>query len=444
MTTSRFDPSGPLRGTLRPPPDKSISHRAALLAAMGEGRSRISNYLMAQDTAATLRAIAALGASHTEDRAEDDALDVEIGGIGLHGPRPAEIDVGNAGTLLRVLPGWLAGQDGRRWTLDGDDSIRSRPVDRVAEPLQLMGAEVDCREGRLPPLAITGSRLRGISYELPIASAQVKSCILLAGLLAEGETVLVEPVPSRDHTERMLTAAGASIEVESTGSLATARRPMPRRITVRSVESLGSRSWEVPGDFSSAGFLTAAALLVPGSDLRLERVGINPTRVGLLGIATRMGGAIEVEEASQDGPEPTGTLQVRHSALQATRVGPAEVPMAIDELPLVALLGCFADGETVVTGAEELRRKESDRIATVVDGLRALGARIEALPDGFAVTGTGDLRGGTLDPRGDHRMALLGAVAGLASRDGVEVESFGSSEVSYPGFESDLGELLDR
>jgi 3-phosphoshikimate 1-carboxyvinyltransferase len=444
MTSARFEPSGPLRGALRPPPDKSISHRAALLAAMGDGRSRISNYLAAEDTTATLRAIAALGARYDADRRDDRALDVVVEGVGLRGPGPAEIDVGNAGTLLRVLPGWLAGQAGGEWTLDGDDSIRRRPVDRVADPLRLMGAEVECREDRFPPLRVSGAELDGVEYRLPVASAQVKSCVLLAGLLADGETAVTEPAPSRDHTELMLEAAGAPLEIEPTGSLATARTPMPQRITVRRVAGLPARSWDVPGDFSSASFLIAAALLVPGSELRLERVGINPTRIGLLGIATRMGAAIEVEEEPGTGPEPLGAVIVRHSALQGTRIGPAEVPLAIDELPLVGLLGCFADGETIVTGAEELRHKESDRIAALVDALRGLGAEAERLPDGFAVKGTGTLRGGALETRGDHRIALLGAIAGLASGEGVEVRGFDAAAISYPGFEADLRSLLDE
>jgi 3-phosphoshikimate 1-carboxyvinyltransferase len=441
MTEARFEPSGPLRGTLRPPPDKSISHRAALLAAMAGARTRISNYLVAEDTTATLRAIAALGARPETERRDERALEVVVDGVGLRGPRPAAVDVGNAGTLLRVLPGWVAGQEGRTWTLDGDESIRRRPVDRVAEPLRRMGAEVECREGRLPPLRVTGAPLHGISYELPVASAQVKSCVLLAALLADAETSVTEPAPTRDHTELMLRAAGVALEIEPTGTLATARRPMPRRITVRPVESLAGRSWEVPGDFSSAAFLIAAALAIPGSELRLDGVGINPTRVGLVGIATRMGAGIEVEEQPGIGVEPSGTLLVRHSALQGTRVGPAEVPLAIDELPLVGLLGCFADGETVVSGAAELRHKESDRIAAVVEGLRGLGAEIEERDDGFAVEGRGELRGGRLDARGDHRLAMLGAVAGLASRDGVEVGGIDAVAVSYPRFEEDLASL---
>jgi 3-phosphoshikimate 1-carboxyvinyltransferase len=370
-------------------------------------------------------------------------MDVRVKGVGLRGAQPAEVDVGNAGTLLRILPGWLAGQSAGEWTLDGDESIRRRPVDRIARPLLEMGAEISCRDDRLPPLALVGASLRAINYKLPVASAQVKSCILLAGLLAEGETTVTEPQPTRDHTERMLAAAGAPIEVEPAGTPVTIHGQLPaQRVTVRPAERLELAELEVPGDFSSAAFLLAAALLAPGSHVRLEGVGINPTRIGLLGILTRMGAAIEVIETAAAGSEPRATIVARHGPLEGTRVGGGEVPLAIDELPLVALLGCFADGQTVVSGAEELRHKESDRIATVVDGLRGLGAEIEATEDGFAVTGSGELRGGTLDAAGDHRLAMLGAVAGLASRDGVEVGGFESAEVSYPGFAGDLEALL--
>jgi 3-phosphoshikimate 1-carboxyvinyltransferase len=435
MTTSRFDPSGPLRGTLRPPPDKSISHRAALLAAMGEGRSRISNYLMAQDTAATLRAIAALGASHTEDRAEDGALDLEVEGVGLHGPRPAEIDVGNAGTLLRVLPGWLAGQDGRRWTLDGDDSIRRRPVDRVAEPLTAMGADVEAHEGRYPPFTVRGAELAGIAYDLPVPSAQVKSCVLIAGMFAEGSTTVVESSQSRDHTERLLRRARVPFLKEDL------------RLTVRQVDELElGEQLVVPGDPSSAAFIVAAATLVAGSRVVVSDVGLNWTRSGFFRIAERMGAVIlgDLEEPGTEGDgEPVGELDVASSTLEGTVVEGDEVPLAIDELTLVALLGAFADGETVVRGAEELRYKESNRIEGVVEGLRGLGADIEETEDGFVVRGDGSpLRGGTLSSLGDHRLAMLGAVAGLASEEGVEVLDMDAAAVSYPGFELDLQALL--
>ena len=436
----RFQPAGPLRGELRPPPDKSVSHRAALFGAMADGPTRITRYLDSADTRATLRAVAAVGADVREGQADEHGgLFVEIEGVGLRGPRSAEIDVGNAGTLLRIMPGWLAGQSEGEWGFDGDESIRRRPVDRVADPLRLMGAEVDCRDGRLPPLRIRGAPLHAIDYELPVASAQVKSCLLLAGLLAEGETTIHEPVWTRDHTERMLAAAGAAIRRDG------------EAITISPAERLEAGDVPVPGDFSSAAFFLVAALLVPGSEVSLREVGINRIRIGLLSILSRMGvdmggahghHAMTTHEIREPGPEPVATLNVRHAELAGAEVGEEDVPATIDELPLVALLGCFADGETVVSGAGELRAKESDRVAGVVEGLAGLGGEIEARPDGFAVRGSGGLRGGTIDARGDHRLGMLGAVAGLASREGVEVIGFDAVAVSYPGFERDLRSLI--
>jgi 3-phosphoshikimate 1-carboxyvinyltransferase len=450
VANERFDPSGPLRGDLAPPSDKSISHRAALLAAMAEGRSRITGYLDSADTRSTLAAVRALGAGVELEPERPGALRVEVEGIGLRGPGahagadPLRIDVGNAGTLLRLLPGWLAGQGRGAWELDGDESIRRRPVDRVARPLGLMGGRTEAREGRLPPLRVEGAELQGIEYRLPVASAQVKSCLLLAGLLAEGETRVIEPAPTRDHTERMLRAAGAAVSAQPHGTRIAIRGELPPRlVTVRPAERLRPSGFEVPGDISSAAFHLVAALLVPGSSVRLVGVGLNPTRVGLLGILNRMGAPLEVEEYPQAaGGEPVGAIRASHGRLQGTRVAPGEVPLAIDELPLVALAGCFAEGETVVRGAEELRHKESDRITAVVEGLRGLGAEIEALPDGFVVKGTGGLRGGVLDSRGDHRLAMIGAIAGLASREGVEVVGMDAAAVSYPNFTADLRSLL--
>jgi len=460
MNGERFEPSGPLRGTLAPPPDKSISHRAAIVAAMGEGETAIHGYLRSADTLATVEAIKGLGAgveeldrvglgeksaSSTENSPNPRgsvALDLLISGVGLRGPRSVAVDVGNAGTLLRLLPGWLAGQPGGEWTLDGDESIRKRPVDRIAQPLTAMGARVSCRDEKHAPLRVRGSELHGIEYRLPVASAQVKSCLLLAGLLAEGETSVIEPAPSRDHTERMLARAGVALETRDVGTSLAIRGALPaRRVTVRPAERLELGELFVPGDLSSAAFPLVAALLVPGSEVRLEGVGVNPYRVGVLGILNRMGAAVEVIETAPAGGEPRATLVARHGPLVATRVGAGEVPLAIDELPLVALAGCFADGETVVSGAEELRHKESDRISTVVEGLRGLGAEIEATADGFVVAGSGELRGGAFDSAGDHRLAMLGAVAGLASREGVEVRGLEAALVSYPGFGSDLRSL---
>jgi 3-phosphoshikimate 1-carboxyvinyltransferase len=395
---------------------------------MAAGRVEVENYLDSADTRSTLAAIAALGAvldGVSDTRIEDR---IAIRGVGLRGPSPAAIDVGNAGTLLRLLPGWLAGQGGGAWTLDGDDSIRRRPVDRVAEPLRLMGASIGSRDGRLPPLRIEGAPLSGIEYELPVASAQVKSCLLLAGLLAEGETRIIEPAPSRDHSERMLAAAGAEVRREGDS------------VTIRPAATLEPGPIAVPGDLSAAAFFIVAATILPGSDLALTGVGLNPTRAGLLSILDRMGAAIAVEEADET-PEPSGALRVGAAELRGTDVGGAEVPLAIDELPLVALAACFAEGETRIGDAAELRRKESDRIATVCEALASLGGDVEATADGLIVRGSGGLRGGSVDSHGDHRIAMMGAIAGLASREGVEVDGMEAAAISYPGFEDDLARL---
>ncbi len=429
----RFDPASRLRGQLRPPADKSISHRAALIGAMASEPVQIRNYLDAADTAATLRAVRSLG---TMVERRDSELLIRGGGLRNVQPPSAPIDVANAGTLMRLLPGWLSFQRGHSFTLDGDDSIRRRPIDRIAEPLSLMGAQVEAREGRYPPLTLHGTQLHGIEYELPVASAQVKSCLLLAGLITDSTTV-IEPVATRDHTERMLARAGAPIE---RAKLADGRL----RTTVGNADKLELDPVEVPGDLSSAAFMIVAGVLVPGSRLVLEGVGVNWTRSGFLRILERMGAIVLAspeQKGSFDAHEPVAEIDVSHCQLEGTDVGPEEVPLAIDELPLVALLACFAEGDTVVRGAGELRLKESDRIAAVTKGLRALGAQIEETPDGFAVHGTGGLVGGRLEARGDHRLAMLGAIAGLASKDGVEVVGMEAAAVSYPRFLDDLSAL---
>jgi 3-phosphoshikimate 1-carboxyvinyltransferase len=431
MTNMRFDPAGALQGMIVAPADKSISHRAALFGAISSEPVEVSNYLHAADTDATLAAVQRLGAVVEE---ADGRL--VIRGVGLRGARECDgpIDVANAGTLMRLLPGWLAAQDGRAWTLDGDASIRRRPVDRIAEPLRLMGATLDARDGRFAPFRITGSPLHGIAYALPVASAQVKSCVLLAAIAADGETTLTEPAPSRDHTERMLLAGGIGVRRDAAGLHVTGGQP------------LALSRIRVPGDLSSAAFAITAAVLVPGSRVVVGDVGVNWTRTGFIRILARMGasvlGQLEDAGAPLGSVEPIEQLEVTHGPLVATVVEQAEVPLAIDELPLVGLLGCFAEGQTIVRGAGELRLKESDRIATVVDGLRGLGGQIEATADGFVVTGTGGLRGGRIEAHGDHRLAMMGAVAGLASRDGVEVVGMDAAAVSYPGFVGDLGRLV--
>ena len=442
---TRFEPSGPLRGRVVPPADKSISHRAALFAAMSDEPVTIHNYLSAEDTLSTLNVIRALGAAvemdpatagGTQPGASDEGLTVLVRGVGLATAAPTTgglLDVGNAGTLLRILPGWLAGQPGGVWTLDGDESIRRRPVDRVVDPLRLMGARIDARAERFTPLRIEGRPLTAVDYELPMASAQVKSCLLIAGLMAEGETTLTEPARSRDHTERILTRARAPFSRDGD------------ELRIAALDELELDDVVVPGDPSSAAFLAAAALIVPRSRIVIDRVALNWTRTAFLRIAQRMGAVIiaDLEEPAGDVPpdEPVGEVDVCQAPLEGTVVEADEVPLAIDELPLVALLGCFAEGETVVRGAEELRLKESDRIEGVVEGLRELGADIEAAPDGFVVRGGGGLEGGRLEARGDHRLAMLGAVAGVASRNGVEVVGMDAAAVSYPGFEADLAAL---
>lgn len=431
----RFDPVDRLRGTVAAAPDKSLSHRAAMFGAMAQDPVRVTGYLMAEDTISTLNAMRALGAL-VEERGDE----LVIRGVGLREPREVDgmIDVGNAGTLMRLLPGWLAAQEGRSWTFDGDSSIRKRPVDRVAAPLREMGGVIEARDDRFPPFTVHGARLRGITYALPVASAQVKSCVLMAGMLADGQTTVVEPVPSRDHTERMLAAAGVGITRDGA------------RITVRQADELELDALVVPGDPSSAAFMIAAGVLVPGSRLVITNCGANWTRTGFMRIAQRMGAVVvgDFEPVPAAGDlaiptrEPLTDIDVTAGPLVGTTVEPDEVPLAIDELPLVALLACFAEGETVVKGAEELRFKESDRIEAVVTGLRGLGADIEGTPDGFVVQGTGGLRGGTIESHGDHRLAMLGAIAGMASLEGVEVVGMEAAAVSYPGFQDDVAGLL--
>jgi 3-phosphoshikimate 1-carboxyvinyltransferase len=430
---ARFAPGLRLRGRLAPPPDKSISHRAAIVGAIASEPVRVENYLDAADTRSTLAALRELGVI-----VEQRAGRIVIRGVGMRNAQPPDgpVDVGNAGTLMRLLPGWLAIQQGQSFTLDGDSSIRGRPVDRIAEPLRQMGAQLEARDGRYPPFTITGAALRSVDYTLPVASAQVKSCVLLAGL-ATSHTTVTEAIPSRDHTERMLLAGGAQVDRHELAGGGWSS-------SVGNADELELEHIRVPGDLSSAAFLITAGVLVPGARLVLDDVGVNWTRTGFLRILDRMKAIVvgELEPVGAFGAaEPVSDIDVSYGPIVGTTVEADEVPLAIDELPLVALLGCFAEGETIVRGAAELRVKESDRIATVVDGLRGLGADIEALPDGFVVRGTGGLRGGRIEAHGDHRLALLGAVAGLASDEGVEVVGMEAAGVSYPGFAGDIARL---
>lgn len=429
MPVVRVAPVPALHGTLRVPPDKSLTHRALMLAAVSDRRVRIGRPLDSDDTAATLNAIEACRV-----RVEGhlgDALEVE--GRGLRGlaPPPA-IGCANAGTLMRLLSGLLVGQAAEHVILDGDDSLRRRPMTRIARPLRAMGAAVVTAPGGTPPIVVSGGApLRGTEHRLEIASAQVKSCLLLAGLFAEGETWVHEPVRSRDHTERMLAAAGVPLLRE--GGAVGVRGP---------VEGLALPDIEVPGDFSSAAPLLVAGALLGDPEVRLEGVNLNPARTGLLAVMRRMGAEILEEPGPDVAGEPCGTLVARRAGpLRGTEVAPEEVPAMIDELPLVGVLGSLATGTTIVRGAAELRAKESDRIASLVGALRAMGVRADERDDGFVVRGDGRLPGGTMASIGDHRLAMVGAVAGLASLDGVAVEGFEAVAVSYPGFARDLAGL---
>jgi len=429
MSTFTVEGGVPLRGTVRVPGDKSISHRAVLVGAIADGETRISGFGRSADTEATVRAVRALGV----EVVEEDVDTLQVHGVGLRGLTPPEdpIDAANAGTLLRLLSGILAGQRGR-FELTGDESLRRRPIDRVAEPLARMGARVETSAGR-PPIAIEGGDLHAIDYRLPVASAQVKSAVLLAGLYADGRTTVVEPAPTRDHTELMLAAAGASV------------RRRPSSVSIEPAERLELGTVEVPGDFSSAAPFVVAATLLPGSELTIHGVGLNPLRTGLLDVLDRMGARIIVFNRRRAGGEPVGDLEVHSAELTATSIAPEEVPRLVDELPLFALAAACARGESVVRGAQELRVKETDRIETVTTSLRALGIRIRDRDDGFGVRGVPSRpKGGGMGSAGDHRVAMLGAVAGLVSREGVALGGADAVAISFPGFFELLEEVAQR
>jgi 3-phosphoshikimate 1-carboxyvinyltransferase len=426
-TSLLVEPVPRLVGHLEVPWDKSISHRAVLLGAICDGETRITGFGRSADTEATIAAARALGIDVYEHGAET----LRVFGKGVRGLAApgAPIDCANSGTLVRLIAGMLAGQAGNEFTLTGDASLSRRPMERIAEPLRTMGAAVETTDGHLP-LRVAGQALRGIEYTLPVASAQVKSCILLAGVYAEGATTVVEPAPTRDHTERMLQQAGARVSVR------------PTSVTVQPAERLSLDEVEVPGDFSSAAPFVLAATLVPGSELHVHGVNLNPRRTGLLDILERMGAKVTVYSRRQIGGEPGGDLEIRSAALVGTTVDGDEVPLAIDELPLFALAAASARGDSVLRDAAELRAKETDRIEATVDALRALGVRARASEDGFRVTGVpARVRGGRVASRGDHRLAMLGAVAALASREGVRIDDADAVAVSFPGFYEMLDEL---
>ena len=415
-----MEPAGSFVGHLAVPGDKSISHRAVLIGALGEGETHVRGFGRSADTQSTIDAVRALGVQ-VDDLADDELV---VHGSGLRGLRAPDtpIDAGNAGTLMRLLTGILAGQAGR-YEVTGDESLRTRPMDRIAEPLKRMGAKIETTNG-LPPVVIQGSAaLKGIEYALPVASAQVKSAVLLAGLNAKRQTTVIEPMPTRDHTELMLEAAGAQI------------RRRPGSVSIEPAGVLRLPEVVVPGDFSSAAPFIVAATLLAGSELTIHGVGLNPRRTGLLDVLERMGARISIFNRSKAGGEMIGDIDVRSAELTATDVPPGEVPRLVDELPLFALAAGSARGVSHLTGAEELRLKETDRIESVTNGLRALGVRIQARDDGFDVRGVPARPvGGRMPSDGDHRVAILAAVAGLVSREGTDVEGADAVAISFPGF----------
>jgi len=416
-------PSRALRGEIRVPGDKSISHRAVLFGALARGTTRVTGFLRAEDCLATVRCVRGLGVRVEEEPSDGTRLAVHGGDL----REPEDVlDAGNSGTTIRLLAGILAGQPFHS-TVTGDASIRRRPMDRIAEPLRRMGARITGRAGgRLAPLAIEGGSLRGIAYRTPVASAQVKSAVLLAGLFAEGETAVTEPSLSRDHTERMLAGFGAPI----TRAGLTVRLPGRAALTATAVA--------VPGDISSAAFFLVAAAIVPGSSLTVRGVGLNPTRTGMLDVLRAMGAAVEIAPGPDAGGEPAGDVTVRAAPLRGTVIGGDLIPRLIDELPVLAVAASVAEGETVIRDAAELRVKESDRIAALARELAAIGARIEAQPDGLAIQGVPRLRGGRAASGGDHRMAMALAVAGLRAAGPVTVDDTDCIRTSFPEFEATL------
>ena len=411
-------PAAAIGGEIRVPGDKSISHRSVILASIASGTSHVSGFLQGEDSLNTLRAFVQMGVA-----IERDADRLRIEGVGLHGLQApsSDLEMGNSGTAMRLLLGLLAGQsfDSR---LTGDASLSSRPMGRVIRPLEAMGAVIDSRSEGRAPLSITGSRpLRGIDYSLPVASAQVKSCLLLAGLYAKGDTVVREPAPTRDHSERMLRGFGCDLSVAD-GVIRIPGGQQPKACDV-----------DVPGDISSAAFFLVAASIQPDSDLTLHHVGINPTRTGVIDILRLMGADIEISEAREVGGEPVADIRVRGANLHGIDIPRRLVPLAIDEFPVLFVAAACASGTTRLGGAEELRVKESDRIQVMADGLDRLGIQTEVLEDGIVIQG-GRVKGGEVDSHGDHRIAMAFSVAGLAAESDVVVNDCANVATSFPGF----------
>ena len=418
-----------LRGEVTVPGDKSISHRSVMFGAIAKGLTEIDGFLQGADCLSTISCFERMGVS-IENRGER----VLVFGNGMHGLKEPDgvLDCGNSGTTTRLLSGLLSAQP-FCVTLTGDESIRKRPMKRIITPLSQMGASIkSVNDNGCAPLFIEGQRLHGISYQSPVASAQVKSAVLLAGLYAEGETRVTEPYLSRNHSELMLAHFGADVRTEGTTAV------------LRPARELFGQKISVPGDISSAAFFIAAALMVPGSELLIRNVGINPTRDGILTVCRSMGADIEILNPSAGSGEPVADLLVRHSSLHGTEIGGAIIPTLIDELPVIAAMACLADGKTVIRDAAELKVKESNRIAVMTEGLSAMGARVEETADGMIIHGGSPLHGAVIDSRKDHRIAMTFAVTALAASGQTEILDADCVSISYPGFYGDLKRLCCR
>lgn len=404
-------------GTIVPPPDKSIAQRAALLAAIGDRTSRLVNYPSSADPLSTLRCLRQLGVG-----IEKDGNDLLVRGKGLDGfsPPAAPLDCGNSGTTMRLLSGLLAGQPFDS-VLTGDASLRGRPMERVAGPLRAMGAKITLNDGCAPMRIARSERLRGMEYRLPMPSAQVKSCVLLAGLRAQGRTTVIETLPSRDHTERML-------------NLATQEQGGARHIFVTGNTPVPARAWVVPNDFSSAAFFMVAAAIAPQGALLLKNVGLNPTRSALVGALEDMGARICISDLRESGGEPVGDMHITASALRGARVDGERIPLLIDEIPILAVAGARAEGRTEIRDARELRFKETDRISAMAENLRRLGASVEEFDDGLSVDGPAELHGERVSSHHDHRVAMAMAVAGLMARGETVIEDASCAGVSFPNY----------
>jgi 3-phosphoshikimate 1-carboxyvinyltransferase len=419
-----LQPGGSVSGQIRVPGDKSISHRSIMLGAIADGVTDISGFLEGEDALSTLNAFRAMG---VQIEGPVDGK-VRVHGVGLHGLQAPKgpLDMGNSGTSMRLLAGLLAGQSFST-TLVGDVSLSKRPMERVARPLRLMGATVTTQEGGRPPMVIDGAgRLRGIHYDLPMASAQVKSCLLLAGLYAAGETSVTEPAPTRDHTERMLNGFGYPVTKRGDATC-----------VVRSGGRLTGTQIDVPADISSATFFMVAAAIAPGSDITLTHVGINPTRIGVINILQKMGADLVVSNQREVGGEPVADIRVRYSALRGIEIPEDQVPLAIDEFPALFIAAACAEGSTVLTGAEELRVKESDRIQVMVDGLKTLGVDARPTPDGIVIAGFGAggaFGGGSVYSHHDHRIAMSFSIAALRASARIDVEGCDNVATSFPDF----------